>query len=69
MNFRSLAFFAVRGVAVLSTLVVGCVDIPAEGPAPPDFKAQIRVMYLDPLLTASSTIHIASGPDFSSLTS
>ncbi len=65
MNFRSLASFAVPVAAVLSMLVVGCVDIPSEGPTPPDFKAQIRVMYLDPLLTASTNIVVASGPAFS----
>ena len=65
MNFRSLASCAVPGAALLSIMAVSCVEIPSEGPAPPDYKAQIRVMYLDPLLTASTSITVASGPDYS----
>ena len=47
-------------------LAAGCVDIPSEGHTPPDFKAQIRVMYLDPSLSGTAMISIASAPDFDS---
>ena len=64
MNFRSLASCAVSGAALLSIIAVSCVEIPSEGPAPPDLKAEVRIMYLDPLLTSSTTIHTANGPDY-----
>ncbi len=63
MNFRSLASFAVPGAAVFSMLAVGCVDIPSEGHTPPDYQAEVRIVYADPFV-GTAAIRMAPGPDF-----
>jgi hypothetical protein len=62
--FRSLAPQVLSGAFLAATLIVGCVEIPSEGHTPPDYKSSIRVMYLDPAITSSTSIMVAEGPDF-----
>jgi len=50
-------------LVVLISFHLGCVDIPSEGHEPPDYQAEIRVVYADPFLP-TATIRMASGPDF-----
>jgi hypothetical protein len=64
MNFRSLASPAIVVTAMLAALLIGCVDIPSEGHTPPDYKASVRVMYLDPAITGTANLTIADGPNF-----
>jgi hypothetical protein len=53
----------------LAWIFVGCVDIPSEGHTPPDYKAEVRVLYLDPMITGTASIVMAPGPDFTSFSS
>jgi hypothetical protein len=47
--------------ALLTGYVVGCVNVPANGPTPPDEKTQVRMVSLDPTLNPA-VLAIASGP-------
>jgi len=56
-----LKFFILVGVPVCFHLA--CVDIPSEGHVPPDYQAEVRIVYADPFLS-TATIRMASGPEF-----
>ncbi|MDH4070499.1 MAG: hypothetical protein OEV30_08745 [Ignavibacteria bacterium] len=66
MVLRSLFSHALPVAFVAALLVAGCVEIPSEGHTPPDYKASVRVMYVDPAITASASINVAEGPSFGS---
>jgi hypothetical protein len=66
MVLRSLFSHALPVAFVAALLVAGCVEIPSEGHTPPDYKASVRVMYVDPAITASASINVAEGPTFGS---
>lgn len=50
---------------VLAVCTDACVDVPDNGIVPPNYGAQVRVIYADPAL-ATSTLGIAAGPSFTS---
>lgn len=43
-------------VAAFVITLSGCIDLPETGPSPPDYKAQVRVVFADPALP---TAHLA----------
>lgn len=67
--FRSLASKVLPGAVLAAVLMVGCVEIPSEGHTPPDYKSSIRVMYLDPAITAAANIVVSEGPTFETFVS
>jgi hypothetical protein len=66
---RSLAPQVLSGALFAAVLMTGCVEIPSEGHNPPDYKSSVRVMYLDPAFTSSTSIMVAEGPDFTPFSS
>jgi len=50
-------------ILLTAMMAIGCVDIPASGPAIPDYEVEMRILYLD-LALPTATISIAPGPDF-----
>jgi hypothetical protein len=66
---RSLVLTSFLVILVGGVLLLGCGEIPSEGHTPPDYKASIRVMYLDAAISGNVTIRLAPGPDFSTWSS
>jgi hypothetical protein len=62
---RSLVFSVMVAALFLGIHLPGCVEIPSEGHTPPDYQAEVRIVYADPYV-GMMTISMAPGPNFDS---
>ena len=61
MNPKNCSKACAWSIAVLLASYVGCVEIPSEGQPLPDFKAEVRIFYLDPMANPA-TVSISPIP-------
>jgi hypothetical protein len=63
MIHKYSSFAVVLVAAALTLFLAGCVSIPNTGPEAPNYKAEVRIVNLDPGLV-TTTLSMADGPDF-----
>ena len=55
-------------VALVLAGLVGCVDLPESGFTPPDYQAEVRIVYADANFPPAITLSVAPGPAFTQFT-